>query len=142
MKTTFIAALGAAAALTAVAAPALAQPWDAGRYERSYERDYDRGYDRGYDRDWRDARDDRRADPIYARAAQLERQIERGARRGQLTRTEVRELDYSVRQFHRSEATFRSNGLNGRERAELNRQLNWLEARLEGRLNNGAYARR
>lgn len=128
---TLIAALAAVATVTAVAAPAVAQPyrgndgWDRGA--PSY-RDHDR-WDRG-------------SQNIYAREADLQRRIDAGVRRGLLTRAEVNDLNYTLRQFHRSEANFRPNGLDGRERAALNRQLDWLEARLEGRLNNAAYARR
>jgi hypothetical protein len=116
---TLIAALAAVATVTAVAAPAAAQPY--------------RGQDR-YEA--------RGAYNINAREADLQQRIDRGIRRGLLTRQEVADLNHSLRQFHRTEAAYRADGLTRRERATLDKQLDWLEARLEGRLGNAAYARR
>jgi hypothetical protein len=139
---TIFAALGAAAAVTAVAAPAVAQPYGYDRQDR-YERDarYDRDdrYDRG---DRHDRWDNGGLRAIDAREAELVRKMDWGIRRGLITRKEQSELNYSLRQLDRSEAAFRGDGrITPRERAELNRQLDWFEARLEGRLGNG-YARR
>ncbi len=122
MKNTLIAALAAAAAVTAVAAPAVAQPY---RGYGHYEQRVDRG-----------------AYNLNAREAEIQRRIEIGQRRGLLTRQEMADLNYSLRQYHRSEANYRPGGLTANERSRLDHQLDWLEARLDTRLGNAAYARR
>jgi len=138
---TLFAGLAAVAAVTAVAAPAAAQPY----------RDYDR-YEQGrYDGDrWNDGRydngrheqgrwDHRGGYDIDRRQQQIERTIEIGFRRGDLTRREVHELRSDLYSIRRLEAHYRVDGLNWRERAELDRRLDWAERRLEGRLNNREY---
>jgi len=143
---TLFAGLAAVAAVTAVAAPAAAQPYrdydryEQGRYDNGrYDGDrYDGGrYDGGrYEqRHW----DHRGGYNIDRRQEQIERVIERGIRQGALTRREVHELRSDLYSIRRLEAHYRVDGLNWRERAELDRRLDWAERRLEGRLNNREY---
>lgn len=64
--------------------------------------------------------------PIDARQDQLERRIERGVARGDLTR---REAINARREFHRIarlEARYRYNGLSNWERADLDRRFDRL----------------
>jgi len=108
---TMIAALAAVATVTAVAAPAAAQPY----------RDYNR-WERGHDN-------------INARQAELQRRIDHGVRRGLLSQREFQELRSDIRSINSLERAYRSDGrLTARERTELNRRLDWSEARLENRL--------
>jgi Ni/Co efflux regulator RcnB len=113
---TFVATLAAAAAVTAVAAPAAAQPYERHRYEAQ--------------------RWDRAHENINQRQRELTRIIEVGARRGDLTRREVFELRSDMRSIAQLEARYRVGGLTVRERAELNRRLDWAERRLASRLDN------
>lgn len=129
---TILATLAAVAAVTAVAAPAAAQ---------SYDRDYGR-HEQGRYEQGRHDRYQRDAYSIDARQAQIERRIDIAERRGLLTRAELRELHQGVRSIMRIEANYRVDGLTRRERADLDRRLDWLETRLEGRANNRDYARR
>lgn len=110
MKKT-IASLAAVAAVAAVAAPAAAQPYAYGhdRHDR-YERD-----------DWQ---------PINQRQAQLERRIDRGIQRGELTRREAARLQAEFHRIARLEARYRVNGLSGWERADLDRRFDRLAAQI------------
>ena len=118
MKTIVI----ALAALTALgaAAPAAAQY---GQYDRGYDR-YDRGYNHRYDRDHR------RFMSINERQARLERRIEQGIRNGQLTRYEAARLRREFRRIAYLENRYRSNGLSGWERADLDRRFDALQAQI------------
>jgi hypothetical protein len=108
MKTA-LATLAAVAALTAVTAPAMAQPY--GRYE------HERGYDRG-------------ALNINERQARLDQRIDAGVRRGDLTRREAFRLRAEFRDITRLEARYRVNGLSPWERADLERRLDRLDAQV------------
>lgn len=122
---TLFAALAAVATVTAVAAPAAAQPY----------RDHDR-YEQGrWDRDRDGQRGGRGEYNINARQAQLEHRLQQGARRGLITPREMQEMRNDIRSINRLERVYRSDGrLTPRERAELDRRLDWSEARLAGRL--------
>ena len=112
MKTktkTLLATLAGAAAVAAIAAPAAAQGYD--RYGDRYDHSrYEQGrYDQGrYEQRW-----------MSQRATVAERRIDQGLQNGELTRREHARLSQEVRAFARLEAAYRSNGLNWRERAEL-----------------------
>ena len=107
MKTIVI-ALAAVTAL-ASAAPAAAQY---GQYDRAYDQ-------RGG-----------RFMTINERQARLERRIEQGMRNGQLTRAEAYRLRREFQRIARLENRYRSNGLNGWERADLDRRFDALQAQI------------
>lgn len=119
-----IASLAAVAAVTAVAAPAAAQPWDYGRhgYDREY-RDHDRG-------GWQN---------INQRQARIDRRIDQGVRRGQLTRREADQLRREFWGIARLEQRYRHNGLSSWERADLDRRFDRLEARLRWERQDNQY---
>ena len=111
MKTIVI-ALAAVTALGS-AVPAAAQ------YARSYDRSYDQRYDRGA-----------RFMSINERQARLERRIEQGMRSGQLTRAEAYRLRREFQRIAHLENRYRANGLNGWERADLDRRFDALQAQI------------
>lgn len=113
-----IAALAAVTTVTAIAAPAAAQSYDRadrGRYEQ------DR-HDRGHR--------DQGAYNLNQRQARLDDRIEIGVRRGVLDRREAANLRGQSREIARLEARYRVNGLNPRERADLDNRFDRLEARI------------
>lgn len=112
MKTLF-AALAAATAVAAVAGPAAAHPhgYDSAPYA---EQPWD-GHDRG---------------GVNGRQAWMEQRIERGLRTGALTAREAHRLHEEARDIARLEARYRVNGLNGWERADLDRRLDRLDAHI------------
>lgn len=134
---TLLTALAAATALTAVGGAAAAQPY-------GYDRDgrYEQRYDRGDRYDGRWERDDRRGrhENINARQAEIQRRIAWADRRGLLDRAERNKVLRGVDEIARQEAMFRRGGLDYRERAELNRRLDLLEASLDWRIRNHDYA--
>ena len=103
---TFVIALAAATALTALGAGAAsAQPYGYAygqRYERAYERDGQ----------WMS---------INERQARLDRRIDRGLRTGELTRYEAWRLRSEFRRIAYLESRYRMNGLSAWERADLDR---------------------
>lgn len=115
MKTVMI-ALAAATALSAGAAAA--QPGYG--YDRSHDRNYERSYDRGA-RPWMS---------INERQARLDRRIDQGLRNGQLTRREAYRLRSEFRRIAYLENRYRSNGLSGWERADLDRRFDALSAQI------------
>jgi opacity protein-like surface antigen len=122
-----LAALAATAGLAAAAAPAAAQDW---RYDRpGY------GYDYGY------ARYDRGDYNIDARQARLNDRIEDGVRDGSITWREARELREQSRDIARVEARYRYDGLNGWERADLDRRLDRLDQQIRYERRDGDYRR-
>jgi hypothetical protein len=116
---TVLASLAAVAALSAVAAPAIAQPYDSGRYDRQVDRRHD---DRRHD--------DRGWQSINQRQAQLDRRIDQGVRRGDLSYREATRLRGEFRDIARLEARYRVNGLSFRERADLDRRFDRLSAQI------------
>ncbi len=127
MKTLF-ATVAAVAALTAVAAPAAAQPYNGGYDHGRYDRADDRGHG-GYQQ-------------INQRQARIAQQIDRGVRRGTLTHREASRLSAELRDIERIEARARHGGLSWQERASLDRRLDRLEARLQHERRDDDYARR
>ena len=67
---------------------------------------------------------------IDQRQAQLDRRIDRGVRDGTLNRREAYRLRGEFRQIARLEARYRSNGLNGWERADLDRRFDNLSGQI------------
>jgi hypothetical protein len=123
MKKLLLSVAAASALAGAIAAPtlALADPYD--RHDRG---DYGDRYDRdgGYG-------------GIDMRQARIEHRIDRGVRTGQLNPREARRLGEQSRDIARLEARYRWDGLNGFERADLNRRLDGLEFRLNRELHDG-----
>ncbi|MDB5458229.1 MAG: hypothetical protein JWP92_3814 [Caulobacter sp.] len=70
------------------------------------------------------------AQPIRQRDDQIERRIDRGLRDGSLTRNEAARLHAQLRDTVRLEYRYRSNGLNGWERADLDRRFDRITAQL------------
>ena len=64
------------------------------------------------------------------RQAQLDRRIDQGVRNGTLNRREAYRLRGEFRQIARLEARYRSNGLNGWERTDLDRRFDSLSAQI------------
>ena len=123
MKRILITAL-AAASLTALAAPAFAQPGPGYGGRPGYERGpgYDRsgpGFDRG--RDYYGGN-------INQREAQIEARIDMGVRRGDLTRSEAVRLRSELRGIERLERRYRytGGGIAAWERQDLERRLDRL----------------
>lgn len=123
MKKSIFTALAAATALTAVAGSATAQPH--GGYDR-YDRDdrYEQRWERNH---------------INQRQARIERMIDVGFRRGDLTRQEAFRLQDQARDIARLEARYRYNGLTGWERSDLDHRLDRLENRLTRDLQDRQY---
>jgi D-mannonate dehydratase len=67
---------------------------------------------------------------INERQAMLERRIERGVQRGDLTRREAIRLQRQMRDLARLEARYRYNGLSGWERADLDHRFDRLSAQV------------
>ncbi|MFT4251891.1 MAG: hypothetical protein QM608_05365 [Caulobacter sp.] len=70
------------------------------------------------------------AQPINQRQAQLEQRIDRGVRNGDLNRHEARRLHGELREVARLEHRYRAGGLNGWERADLDRRLDRISAQI------------
>jgi hypothetical protein len=104
--------IGAASALALTATAASAQPMGGGRWVS-----------------------------IQQREVQLERRIESGVRRGDLTRPEARRLYRELRQVANLEDHYRVDGLSRWERADLDRRFDRLSAqvRFERRDNQYGY---
>jgi len=109
---TLIATLAAVTALTAVAAPAAAQSYGRDRHDRYEQGRHGAAYN------------------INARQERLDQRIDRGLRSGDLSRREAARLRAEFRAIARLEANYRINGLSFRERAELDRRFDRLEARI------------
>lgn len=127
---TILAALAAVAAVTAVAAPAAAQPYrdhdrhDQGRYEQGR-------HEQG--------RHEQGRYNLNQRQDRLNERIEIGVRRGMITRREAAQLRDQSRAIARIEARYRVNGLNGRERADLDRRFDRLDARIAHEMRDRDY---
>lgn len=107
MKKTFaLAAIAAVAVTMAFAAPASAAPFRP-----------------GYDN-------------INAREAQIAQQIDFGQRSGRLTFMEARDLRGQMQSINFLEARYRRGGLNGFERADLDRRLDRVSFNLQRELND------
>lgn len=76
---------------------------------------------------------------INQRQAQLDRRIDQGLRRGDLTRVEAQRLRNEFRQIARLEYRYRANGLTLRERADLDRRFDRLAARIRWERHDNQY---
>jgi opacity protein-like surface antigen len=135
-KLTTLSLIGAASALALSATAAAAQ--DYGRYDhdRYNNGSYDNGrYDNGRnDRDYRGGRSN-----LDQRQAQLERRIEWGVRNGSLDRTEAAYLRREAQRIAFVESRYRADGLNGWERADLDRRLDQLSADIRRQTHDSQY---
>ncbi len=117
----------AALASLAAAVPAMAQPY--GDYNRGYDNGYQHyGYDRGYND---------RAFNIDARQRQLAMLIDRGRRDGSISWIEARQLRNELARIEYLEQRYRVNGLNGWERADLDRRLDRLALQIRAERRDG-----
>jgi hypothetical protein len=107
-----------AAATVSVALPAAAQSY---RHAPAYEQNHG---------GWQS---------VSQRKVNLDRRIDQGVRTGQLSRREATRLTSELNSLVRLERTYMRNGLNQRERLELNRRYDALSAkvRYERRDHNG-----
>jgi Ni/Co efflux regulator RcnB len=110
----------AVSAIAAAAVPAMAsaQAYGPGpdRYDRGQDRDYGRGHDRGYGQG--------------DRVARLDQRIDMGIRSGSLTRNEAWRLKGDLRETARLQARYSRGGLNGWERADLDRRFDRISAQI------------
>ena len=119
MKKLIVSSLIAASAVALSAGAASAQSWrgdDYGRYE-----------DRG------------RWVSINERQDRLERRIDRGLQRGDLTRREAFRLRREMDDVARLEHRYRMNGLSNWERTDLDRRFDRLAAQIRWERNDGQY---
>jgi Ni/Co efflux regulator RcnB len=105
--------------IAAVSAVAAAVPAVASAQAYGYDRGYDGGRERGYNQDV--GRD---------RVARLDQRIDVGVRSGGLTRDEAWRLKGDLRETARLEARYRRGGLNGWERADLDRRYDRISAQI------------
>lgn len=111
----------AAASALAAAVPAVAQPYGGpDRYDR-YERQGG----------WTN---------INQRQAQLDRRIDQGLRRGDLTRGEANRLRGEFHSLTRLEYRYRANGLSQWERADLDRRFDALASRIRWERRDNDYS--
>ena len=68
--------------------------------------------------------------PLSQRQDNIERRIDDGMRNGQLTRREARQLHQQFNELQRLEARYERDGLNFRERADLQRRYDALSTRV------------
>ena len=121
MNKTLISAAAAAASILALSAGiASAQPYDARHDRPSVDRPTG----------WVS---------INERQAMLDRRIDRGMRDGSLNRREARSLRMEFNQIAQLESRYRSNGLSGWERADLDRRFDRLSARIQGERHDDQY---
>lgn len=76
-------------------------------------------------------RDDRNWQPINQRQRMLDMRIDAGLRNGWISRREAASLRAEFNDIARLEAQYRRNGLNNRERADLDRRFDRLSATIE-----------
>jgi hypothetical protein len=74
---------------------------------------------------------------INERQARLDQRIEQGLRNGQLTRGEAYRLRREFRRIAYLENRYRSNGLSGWERADLDRRFDALSAQIRSERHDG-----
>ena len=106
--------IAAVSAIAAAAVPAMASAQAYGP-DRGPDR-YDRGHDRGYGQS--------------DRVARLDQRIDMGIRSGSLTRNEAWRLKGDLRETARLQARYSRNGLNGWERADLDRRFDRISAQI------------
>jgi len=120
-KLTTLTLIAAASALTLSATAASAQDYNHDGYRDAPRSDYRNDGYRGDRNAWVS---------INQRQAQLDRRIDQGVRDGSLNRREAYRLRGEFTQIARLEARYRANGLNGWERADLDRRFDSLSAQI------------
>ncbi len=139
-----IVSLALASSVLVAAAPASAQYYgrDRDRYEDRYDRDrYDDRGDRGRS-EWN--RYGYRGEDLQPRLGRIGQQISRGQERGLITNGEARRLRGEVHNIWQlSKRFWASRGYDPRERAELDRRINYLQqqVRFERRDDDRRYYR-
>jgi hypothetical protein len=140
--------LALASSAFVAAAPASAQYY--GDRDDRYQDRYNRGDEDRYDRGYGDRRDDRYGGEHFTRnnwlGQRLDRinyAIRRGTERGVIDPREEQRLSYEHQQLWRiAQSYYASNGLNPRERDDLERRLDRLEQRLQYARNDDRRYRR
>ena len=122
----FIIAIAAGASALAVATPAAAQYYQPAPYGAPYGNAY--GYGRA---NYGQVRS------LQARVNNLQRQIDRLAQRRAISRDEHRGLERDARQVERRLYNSGRNGLSGREFAEIQNRIAWLERRISNEVRDG-----
>lgn len=79
--------------------------------------------------------------PLAQRQDNIERRIDEGMRSGQLTRREARSLHAQFASLLRLEDRYRRDGLNFRERTDLQRRYDALSARVRFEKHDGEFRR-
>jgi hypothetical protein len=79
--------------------------------------------------------------PLSQRQDNIERRIDQGVRSGALTRREARGLEGEFHSLLRLEDRYRRDGLNMRERADLQRRYDALAARVRFEKHDNQYRR-
>jgi hypothetical protein len=120
-KLTTLTLIGAASALALSATAASAQDYNRDGYRDAPRSDYRNDGHRGNHNAWVS---------INQRQAQLDRRIDQGVRSGSLNRREAYRLRTEFNQIARLETRYRVNGLNGWERADLDRRFDRLSAQI------------
>ena len=120
-KLTTLTLIGAASALALSATAVSAQDYNRDGYRDAPRSDYRNDGHRGDRNAWVS---------INQRQAQLDHRIDQGVRNGTLNRREAYRLRGEFNQIARLEANYRVNGLNGWERADLDRRFDLLSARI------------
>lgn len=119
---TLLASVAAVVALAGAAAPAAAQSWD----HRAERHDSFRHDDR----------------QIARRLEEIDRRIDRGVDRRQLSRREAQSLRAELRDISRLSARARQGGLSNREVALIDRRIDRLEIAVKFERNDRQYGRR
>jgi hypothetical protein len=123
MRKVLISAAAAAVSALAFAAPAAAQ-WAPAWAPAPY------GYN-GYNNNYGGVRS------LQVRVDQLQRQINRLAQRGAISRNEYNGLQRDARSVEKRLAQRSRNGLNHREYADLQNRISWLERRISNEVRDG-----
>jgi hypothetical protein len=122
--------IGAASALALSATAVSAQDYNRDGYRDAPRSDYRNDGYRGDRNAWVS---------INQRQAQLDRRIDQGVRNGSLNRREAYRLRSEFNQIARLEAHYRVNGLNGWERADLDRRFDSLSAQIRAERHDNQY---
>jgi hypothetical protein len=129
----FIIAIAAGASALAVATPAAAQYYQGNPgYGYNGYNGYNNGNGYGYGRaNYGQVRS------LQVRVNNLQRQIDRLAQRRAITRDEYNGLQRDARQLERRLIVNSRNGLSGREYAEVQNRIQWLERRISNEVRDG-----
>ena len=122
--------IGAASALALSATAVSAQDYNHDGYRDAPRSDYRGDSYRGDRNAWVS---------INQRQAQLDRRIDQGVRNGSLNRREAYRLRGEFNDIARLEYRYRQNGLNGWERADLDRRFDQLSAQIRYERHDNQY---